>query len=74
MCTCVGNVAGAGWSTEGWSSLVPFASKKVKSDVRKAIGVPLHIPASGVSGSSAKMDGWLPERVLCSYSPSLLSV
>ena len=74
MCTCVGNVAGVGCSTEGWSSLVPLASKKVKSDVRKAIGVPLQIPASGVSGTLAKFDGWLPERALCPYSPSLLPV
>ncbi len=53
---------------------MPLASKKVKSDVRKVIGVPLQIPASGVSGTLAKFDGWLPERVLCPYSPSLLPV
>ncbi len=53
---------------------MPFASKKVKSDVRNAIGVSLHIPASGVSGTLAKLDGWFPERVLCPYSPSRLPV
>ncbi len=74
MCTWIGDIPGAGWSTEKWSSLVPFASKKLKSDVWNAIGVPLNIPASGLSGSLAKLDGWFPERVLCPYSPSLLPV